>query len=371
MKSRGAVLFESPGRWEVCDLVVDPPRDGEVLVRVVSSGLCHSDVHYNFGDHAYVLPFCGGHEGAGVVEEVGQGVTKVRPGDHVVISFIPSCGYCRYCASGRQNLCQEGAKLQLGPQLDGTYRMHYQGRDINQFLMISTFSAWTTVSEWSVVKVPDELSLETLSLLGCGVGTGFGSAVHAASVHPGDVVIVMGVGGVGINAVQGASLAGAAAVIAVDPVPFKLEVAAKLGATHGFAHIDEAADVARSLTDGQGADSAIVTIDLVKGQHVAQAFDAVGKGGTVVVTGMPSMKEPPGIPVSLLALAAYQKRIQGCLFGMGSPALEIRRQVDLYRSGRLKLDELITTRYRLEDINRAVDDLMAGNNIRGVVVHEH
>jgi S-(hydroxymethyl)glutathione dehydrogenase/alcohol dehydrogenase len=371
MKSRGAVLFESPGRWEVCDLVVDPPREGEVLVRVVASGLCHSDVHYNFGDHAYVMPFCGGHEGAGVVEEVGQGVTKVRPGDHVVISFIPSCGYCRYCASGRQNLCQEGAKLQLGPQLDGTYRMHYQGRDINQFLMISTFSAWTTVSEWSVVKVPDELSLETLSLLGCGVGTGFGSAVHAASVHPGDVVVVMGVGGVGINAVQGASLAGAAAVIAVDPIPFKLEVAAKLGATHTFSHIDEAADLARSITDGQGADSAIVTIDLVKGEHVARAFDAIGKGGTVVVTGMPSTKEPPGIPVSLLALAAYQKRIQGCLFGMGSPSLEIRRQVDLYRSGRLKLDELITTRYRLEDINQAVDDLMAGNNIRGVVVHEH
>jgi S-(hydroxymethyl)glutathione dehydrogenase/alcohol dehydrogenase len=371
MESKGAVLFESPGRWQVCDLVVDPPRDREVLVRVVASGLCHSDVHYNFGDHAYVMPFCGGHEGAGVVEEVGQGVTKVRPGDHVVISFIPSCGYCRYCASGRQNLCQEGAKLQLGPQLDGTYRMHHKGRDINQFLMISTFSAWTTVSEWSVVKVPDELSLETLSLLGCGVGTGFGSAVHAASVRPGDVVIVMGVGGVGINAVQGASLAGAAAVIAVDPIPFKLEVAAKLGATHTFSHIDEAAELARSLTDGQGADGAIVTIDLVKGEHVAQAFDAIGKGGTVVVTGMPSTKEPPGIPVSLLAMAAYQKRIQGCLFGMGSPSLEIRRQVDLYRSGRLKLDELITTRYRLGDINQAVDDLMAGNNIRGVVVHQH
>jgi NDMA-dependent alcohol dehydrogenase len=371
VKSKGAVLFESPGRWEVCELDVDPPREGEVLVRMVASGLCHSDVHYNLGDHAYVLPFCGGHEGAGVVEEVGVGVSRVRPGDHVVISFIPSCGYCRYCASGRQNLCQEGAKLQLGPQRDGSYRMHHEGRNINQFLMISTFSSWSTVSELSVVKVPDELPLETLSLLGCGVGTGFGSAIHAASVRPGDVVIVMGVGGVGMNAVQGASLAGAATVIAVDPVPFKLEVAAKVGATHTFSNIDEAAGLARSLTDGQGADSAIITIDLVKGEHVGQAFDAVGKGGTVVVTGMPSMKEPPGIPVSLLAMAAYQKRIQGCLFGMGSPALEIPRQLDLYRSGRLKLDELITTRYRLAEINQAVDDLMAGHNIRGVIVHEH
>jgi S-(hydroxymethyl)glutathione dehydrogenase/alcohol dehydrogenase len=371
MQSRAALLFETPGRWEVRDVDVDPPKDHEVLVRMVASGLCHSDVHYNVGDQATVLPMCGGHEGAGIVEEVGPGVDRLKRGDHVVTSFIPSCGHCRYCASGRQNLCQRGGRLQVGPQLDGTYRMHYEGRDISQFMLISTFSAWSTVHEDSLVKVPSDVPLETVCLLGCGVGTGFGSAINAADVHSGDVVIVMGVGGVGINAVQGAALAGAAEVIAVDPMPFKLEMAAKLGATRTFSHISEAAEYARSVTDGQGADSAIVTIDVVTGEHVAEAFEAVAKGGTVVVTGMASVKAPPGIPVSVLMLAGYQKRIQGCLYGMGSPALDVLREVDLYRAGHLKLDELITARYKIDDINTAVDDLLQGRNIRGVIMHEH
>ncbi len=181
----------------------------------------------------------------------------------------------------------------------------------------------------------------------------------------------MGVGGVGINAVQGAALAGASAVVAVDPVPLKLEVAAKLGATHTFSHIDEAADFARSITDGQGADSVIVTIDVPTGDHVGQAVDAIGKGGTVVITGIASMKADPVIPVHIGVLAGYQKRIQGALYGMGSPNIEVLREIDLYRAGHLKLDELVTTRYRLDDINLAVDDLLAGRNIRGVITHEH
>ena len=371
MKSRAALLLESPGRWEVHDVEVDRPKDHEVLVRMVASGLCHSDVHYNIGDQVTPLPMCGGHEGAGIVEEVGSAVNRVRPGDHVVTSFIPSCGHCRYCASGRQNLCQAGGRLQLGPQLDGTYRMHYGGQGVSQFMLISTFSAWSTVPEDSLVKVPDDVPLETVCLLGCGVGTGFGSAINAANVRTGDVVIIMGVGGVGINAVQGAALAGASSVIAVDPVPFKLEMAAKLGATKTFGHIDQAAEYARSITDGQGADSAIVTIDVVTGEHVAQAFEAIAKGGTVVVTGMASFKAPPGIPISVLMLAGYQKRIQGCLYGMGSPAVDVLREIDLYRAGHLKLDELITARYKIDDINAAVDDLLEGRNIRGVLMHEH
>ena len=371
MQSRAALLFESPGRWEVCDVEVDEPKEHEVLVRMAASGLCHSDVHYNVGDQATVLPLCGGHEGAGIVEEVGPAVTSLRPGDHVVTSFVASCGRCRYCASGRQNLCQSGVYLQRGPQLDGTYRMHHGEQDISQFMLVSTFSAWSTVNERSLVKVPEDVPLETICLLGCGVGTGFGSAVHAAQIRPGDVVIVMGTGGVGINAVQGAAVAGAAHVIAVDPMPFKLEMAAKLGATATFPDIEPAADFARSVTDGQGADSVIITIDLVRGEHVGQAVNAIGKGGTVVVTGMASIKEPHLIPVNILMLAGYQKRIQGCLYGAGSPALEVLREIDLYKAGRLKLDELITARYRIDDINVAVDDLLAGRNIRGVIVHEH
>jgi Zn-dependent alcohol dehydrogenase len=168
VQTEAALLFEIPGQFEVVDVDLDDPKDHEVLVRMVASGLCHSDVHYLVGDHAGIVPMCGGHEGAGVVEAVGPGVRDLRPGDHVVASFIPACGRCRYCAAGRSNLCQLGAKLQLGPQLDGTYRMHHEGRDISQFLLISTFSAWSVVPEQSLVKVSNDVPPETVCLLGCG-----------------------------------------------------------------------------------------------------------------------------------------------------------------------------------------------------------
>jgi NDMA-dependent alcohol dehydrogenase len=289
----------------------------------------------------------------------------------VVASFIPSCGRCRYCAAGRANLCDLGAKLQLGPQLDGTYRMHDEGQPVSQFLFISTFSPWSVVPEQSLVKVPKDVPLETVCLLGCGVGTGLGSALNAAGVRAGHNVIVMGVGGVGVNAVQGAAMAGAATVVAVDPIPFKREMAERLGATHSYADIAEATEFVRSITNGQGADSAILTMAGPTGEDVAAAFDAISKGGTVVVTGMASHHTPPGIPISLLMLAGMEKRIQGCLFGMCSPAVDILRQIDLYRAGRLKLDELVTRRYVLDEINTAVTDLLEGRNLRGVIMHAH
>jgi Zn-dependent alcohol dehydrogenase len=244
--------------------------------------------------------------------------------------------------------------------------MHYEGRDIVQFLMISTFSEYSVVPEYSVVKVPDDVPLETMCLLGCGVGTGWGSAVNSAEVEPGHVVIIMGIGGVGINAVQGAKHAGASTIIAVDPVAFKREKAQEMGATHAFDNVGEATELAMSLTNGQGADSAILTIDLVTGEHVGQGFAAIRKGGTVVVTGM-SRRDQNNIPVSLLELAGSQKRIQGSLYGASSPSYDIPRQVEMWRAGQLKLDELITRRYPLDGINEAYDDMFAGRNIRGVV----
>ena len=371
MRVRAALQRATPGRYEIREIDLDGPKAREVLVRYVASGICHSDVHYLTGEHVGIVPMCGGHEGAGVVEALGPGVSGLEVGDHVIASFIPFCGRCRYCAAGRSNLCDLGAKLQLGPQLDGTYRMHDDGQPVNQFLLISTFSPWSVVPEQSLVKVPKDVPLETVCLLGCGVGTGLGSALNAAAVRAGHNVIVMGVGGVGVNAVQGAALAGAATVVAVDPVSFKREMAERLGATHSFADLAEATDFVRSMTNGQGADSAILTMDGPTGEDVAAAFDAISKGGTVVVTGMASHHTPPGIPISLLMLAGMEKRIQGCLFGMCSPAVDILRQLDLYRAGRLKLDELITRRYPLEGINDAVTDLLEGRNLRGVIMHEH
>lgn len=369
LRSRAAVLFDSPGRYEVVDVDVDDPKEHEVLVEYTASGLCSSDVHFITGTTAGPMPFCAGHEGAGVVREIGPGVTAVKPGDHFVASFIPSCGRCRYCASGRANLCQLGSYLQAGPMMDGTYRMHLDGRDLHQFLLISTFSRYAVVPEASLVKVPDDVPLDTVCLLGCGVGTGLGSSVNAADVRPGDHVMVLGAGGVGMSAVQGAALAGAATVTVVEPVEFKREVAETLGATHTFARLDEAAEFVRSITDGQGADAAVLAMAEPTNQDVAAAFDAIAKGGTLVLTGMASMHEPVGIPIHLLMIAGMQKTIRGALFGMCNPQIDVLRQIDLYRAGKLKLDEMITRRYRLDDINQAVDDLLAGKNIRGVIIH--
>jgi len=370
MKSRAAVLFESPGRYQVVDVDVDEPKANEVLVRYTASGLCGSDVHYTSGTSVGPMPFCAGHEGAGVVQAVGPGVTAVRPGDHFVASFIPSCGRCRYCASGRSNLCQLGAHLQTGPMMDGTYRMHYEGQDLHQFLMISTFAQYAVVPEASLVKIPDDVPLDTVCLLGCGVGTGLGSSVYAADVRPGDNVMILGAGGVGMNAVQGAALAGAATVTVVDPVSFKREMAEKLGATHTFAEIAEATDFVRSITDGQGADSAVLAMFEPTNRDLAAAFDAIGKGGVVVLTGMARTDEPVGIPIHLLAIAGMQKTIRGNIFGMCNPQVDVLRQIDLYRAGKLRLDEMITRRYALDDVNDAVTDMLEGRNIRGVIVHD-
>jgi S-(hydroxymethyl)glutathione dehydrogenase/alcohol dehydrogenase len=312
-------------------------------------------------------PFVGGHEGVGVIEEIGPGVQTLKVGDRIVPSFIPACGHCRWCASGAQNLCNAGAGLLGGKQFDGTYRMHRDGLDIGQFCSISTFSEYTVMPVTSCVQIDADIPATSACLLACGVPTGWGSATCAAGVAAGDVVVVMGTGGVGINAVQGARHVGAAHVLAVDPVALKRETAMKLGATEAFSAMGAAADRARALTNGQGADSAIVTVGVLQGDHIAEAFSAIRKGGTVAITSAAAM-ESNGIPVNLLELTMYQKRLQGAIYGMGSPAREIPRLAALYRTGDLKLDELVTRTYTLDQINDAVDDLHRGQNIRGVII---
>jgi S-(hydroxymethyl)glutathione dehydrogenase/alcohol dehydrogenase len=301
-----------------------------------------------------------------VVEEVGPGVRTLQAGDHVVTSFIPGCGRCRWCTTGQQNLCDNGALMLIGSQLDGTFRMHVDGRDVAQAGCISTFAERSVMPAASCIKIDPHIPLDVACLVGCGVPTGFGSAVHAGNVAPGDVVIVMGTGGVGINAVQGASFVGAARVVAVDPVAFKRDLARKLGATDACADIAEAAELARAITNGQGADVAIVTVGVVTGDHLGAAFSAIRKGGIVVATAA-AAQSTTGIPVNLLELTMYQKRIQGSLYGMGSPAREIPLLLDLYQRGALQLDELVTRRYSLDQINDAYADMHAGVNIRGVI----
>ncbi|UUZ58119.1 NDMA-dependent alcohol dehydrogenase [Nocardioides sp. B-3] len=371
MKTRGAVIKEAPGTYEVVDLEVDDPRRGELRVQMTASGLCHSDDHVATGDIPVgIYPFCGGHEGSGVVSAVGPNTPGWKEGDHVVFSFLPACGHCTRCARGMSNLCDLGAGLLAGSRWDDltSYRLSMDGQPVGQMCGISTFAEITTVAVDSAIKIPDEIPLEKACLVGCGVGTGWGSAVNSAEVRPGQTVIVMGIGGIGINAVRGAAHAGASNVIAVDPVAFKREKAQELGATHAVETMEEATEIAQSFTNGQGADSAIITVGVTTGEHLGRAMASIRKAGTVVVTGLGNIAEV-GAPVSLADITLFQKRIRGSLFGASNPGSDILQMLRLYTEGRLKLDELVTKTYSLDEIALGYKDMHAGNNLRGVIVY--
>ena len=382
MKTRAAVLWGLNQEWKVEEIDLHPPKAGEVLVKMGAAGLCHSDEHLVTGDMIPSdalreqlglpdpFPLIGGHEGAGVVVEVGPGVTSVQPGDHVSASFIPSCGRCRYCSTGRQNLCDLGGGTFMRGQItDGTSRHFVGDQELNVMAKLGTFSEHTVVAEASVIKVDSDLPLDCVALVSCGVATGFGSAVERAGTQVGDTVVVVGIGGIGINAVQGARMAGARRVIAVDPVEFKREKAMELGATHTFASMEEAIPAVMELTWGQMADRVIMTPGVLYGEMMAGANDLCGKGGTMVVTAIAPMTQTEA-SVNLFQLAMWQKEIKGTIFGSLNPRADIPKLLDLYRQGDLKLDELITRRYPLDDINVGYQDMRDGINIRGVVVFD-
>jgi len=370
MKTKAAVVYEPGKRIEIEELDLDGPKDGEVLIRYTHAGLCHSDIHIAHGDLPARLPMVLGHEGAGIIEEVGAGVTRVKPGDHVVLSFIPNCGVCRYCATGRQSICDMGATILEGYLPGVRFPLTGPRGQYGAMCMIGTFSQYGVISQTSAVKVDDDLPLDKAVLVGCGVPTGWGSAVNAANVAPGDTVAIYGIGGIGINAVQGARYAGAKNVIAIDPLENKREKAMELGATHAFATAEEAMGAIAEMTRGQMADSAILTVDLMTAEVVEAGFNAIGKGGIVVVTGLNKL-EIPTITLSGSILTLFRKTVKGSLFGDCNPTTDIPKILGLYQAGDLKLDEIITRTYTLEEVNEGYDDLLAGKNVRGVIVHEH
>ena len=370
MKTKAAVVYQPGKPIEIEELTLDGPRDGEVLIRYTHAGLCHSDVHVAHGDLEARLPMVLGHEGAGIIEEVGPGVTRVKAGDHVVCSFIPNCGTCRYCASGQQSICDMGATILEGYLPGERFPISGPRGQYGAMCMLGTFSQWGVIHQNSVVKVDDDLPLDKAVLVGCGVPTGWGAAVNTANVRPGQTVAVFGVGGIGINAVQGARYAGAKYVIAIDPLENKREKAMELGATHAFATAAEAQDAITAMTRGQMADSAILTPDLMTSEIVTSGFNAVGKGGTVVLTGLNKiMEQTIELPGTIMTL--YRKTVKGSLFGDCNPTVDIPKILGLYQSGDLKLDEIITRTYTLEQVQEGYDDLLAGKNVRGVVIHEH
>jgi len=370
INTRAAVLWGHHEDWKIEDLVLDDPGPGEVVVEMRVAGMCHSDEHVVQGDMLIPhFPFVGGHEGAGVVQQVGPGVTTLAPGDHVSMSFIPACGRCRWCSTGKQSLCDEGAKLfdnQMMTRTAGEVSHRIGETEAARFAQLGTFAEHLLVSEASLVKVDKDLPFEAVALVSCGVATGWGSAVHRAKVQPGDNVAVIGVGGVGINAVQGARMAGAKRVIAIDPVEFKREKAMEMGATHTYSSIEEAQLAIPDLTWGDMCDSVILVPGVVTGSMIEPALSLTAKGGTLVVTAIGNMMEGTA-DLNLFMFAMMNKEIKGTVFGSGNPRADIPALLSMYREGTLKLDELVSNRYRLEDVNQGYQDLRDGKNIRGVL----
>lgn len=367
MKTRAAVIYAPKEPLRIEELEIDEPKTGEVRVKMAAVGLCHSDYHVVAGDRPVaMMPMALGHEGAGIVESVGPGVTRIKPCDHVVLTFIPSCGKCRWCVSGMSHACVLGAGLAKGPQVDGTYRLRNKdGQNVGQFCMLGAFSEYVIANQDSVCVIDKSYPLDVACLVGCGVAGGFGAAVHRAQVTPGSSVLVIGVGGVGMNVVQGARASSATTIIAADMVDQKLAWAKGFGATH-VVNPNKEDLVARvmEITNGAGVDFAFEAIS--SPATIGQAFAATGKCGTVVVIGLtPATFD--SIPISPLSLVLTQKTLMGTLYGASNPQVEIPRLLNLYRHGLLKLDELVTKTYSLDEINAGYADMLAGKNIRGVV----
>ncbi len=370
MLSLAAVFREVGSPLSVERISLDPPKETEVLVRLVAAGLCRTDYHVMRGERRVAMaPMVLGHEGAGVVEEVGSAVQGIAKGDHVVLTFIPGCGRCRWCMQGLHHLCAEGPRITQGPQLDGSYRRHDgDGHSVGAFCVIGGFAEFTVVDQASVVVIDKDVPLDLAALVACGVPAGVGAARYRARVKPGDSVLVVGCGGDGINVVQGARLCGAARIIAADIVQKKLDWAREFGATHAVLARGEALTRAvLELTDGIGVDHAFGCIE--PPETLLPAFRATAKAGNVVVTALtPDTVTAIGIPP--LELFVTQKAIMGAVYGFASPRRHIPELLSLHREGELKLAELITRRYRLEEINQGYADLEAGKNLRGVVVFE-
>ena len=364
-----AAVFRNVGKPMAIErITLDPPGPTEVLVRIAAVGLCRTDYHVMRGERRVAMrPMVLGHEAAGVVEEIGAAVSGVNAGDHVILTFIPACGMCRWCRQSLHHLCAEGPRITQGPQLDGTYRRHDRdGVAVGAFCMIGAFAERTVVDQASVVVVDKDIPLDLASLVACGVPAGVGAARHRARVKAGESVLVVGCGGDGMNVVQGAKLCGATMIIAADIVRAKLDWAREFGATHGVnAQGEELTRAVIELTNGIGVNHSFVCID--PPATLLPAFRATTKGGNIVVTALtPDSVMEINIPP--LELLVTQKAIMGAVYGFASPRLQIPELLTLYRKGTLKLRELITQTYHLDEIDSGYADLEAGKNLRGVVI---
>jgi S-(hydroxymethyl)glutathione dehydrogenase / alcohol dehydrogenase len=362
---QAAVLREPNSGFDVVDVELAPPGPGEVSVELRASGVCHSDWNTVTGDTPSPLPAVLGHEGAGVVESVGDGVTGVAPGDHVVLSWLPACGRCGPCVGGRPSLCEAAAPALLaGTLLDGTTRLSLDGKPVYHYSFLSTFAERTVVPEASCVRIRPDAPFEIAALVGCAVMTGIGAVLNRAMVRTGSSVVVFGAGGVGLSALQACKLVNAGVVIAVDPTAERRQLALELGATHVVDPTEtDAVEAVRELTAGRGANYGFEASG-ARGM-AAQVWQAVGRGGTIVCIGIP----PLGATVELPGadLVRDEKIVTGSLYGSCRPHLDMPMVLDLYMEGRLDLDRLKGSSYPLRRINEAFGDMLAGHGARTLI----
>ncbi len=361
---RAAVVYERKAPMVVDEIEINPPEAGDVQVRVRACGVCHSDYHHWERDLGTWLPAVLGHEVAGIVESVGAGVTRVRPGDHVVLAFGHKCGECYFCLHGLPNLCTPAPDA---PTLARLPRLHKGDTKINSYLNVAGFAEQVVVPANNVFPIPPTMPFDAAALIGCGVATGFGSVVNVAKVEPGASVVVIGCGGVGLNVIQAAHLAGAARIIAVDIRDNKLEYAVAFGATHTInGSRENVIERVRALTGGLGADFAFEVIG--HPATVEQAYESVRKGGTAVVVGVATAEAT--VSISPLAMMRTSRTLVGTAYGNVRPAVDFPRIIDLAEAGQLKLGQLISRRFALDEVNEAFRAMSAGEVARGVVVFE-
>jgi NDMA-dependent alcohol dehydrogenase len=368
MKSKAVVYRGDGSTVRVEDILVDAPGPGEVMIKMAACGVCHSDLSVTNGTLPLPTPVILGHEGAGVVCQVGAGVTDLQVGDHVISSFVNTCGKCRYCSTGRANLCEAGKFTPPGQLTGGHVRTSdTQGQPLGVMGGCGVMAEYATLHENSVVKIVPGVPLDRCALIGCGVMTGWGAACNTAKVEAGSVCVVFGAGGVGLSTIQGCQNAGASMIVAVDMLAGKLELAKTFGATHVIdaSKTGNLVKELRKLTGG-GADYAFECVG--HGEIVAQAYAALRNGGTAVVVGL---ARPDNTTTLRTASFAFEeKTLKGSFYGSTRPRYDFPRLVGLYQAGKLKLDELITKRYRIEEAPQAFEDLAAGRNARGVIVFD-
>ncbi len=365
MKIQAAVFYEQNSPFKIETLDLEAPKSGEVLVKIAAAGVCHSDWHLMTGDTQHVLPVVPGHEGAGVVEAVGEGVTNVKPGDHVALNWAPNCGGCFYCLNDRPSLCATYLDpIWAGTMLDGTTRLSKDGQPIYHFNAAACFAEYTVVPQQCCVPLNKDVPLTIGALIGCAVTTGVGAVLNTAKVKPGSSVAVFGAGGVGLSIIMGARLCGASRIIAIDKNETKGDIAQEFGATDILMAGTETNEAIRGMTAGRGADYVFEAIGIPAVQE--QCIDAVRPGGMVVFVGLSAMGSSTNIPGSILA--RQEKIVTGSYYGTANTARDFPLFADLYRQGQLDLDRLISKTYTLDQINEAYADMLNGELARGVIV---